>query len=447
MSLLLACLLFSGLAFAQTPPAKPADPAPEPPKTQVAAQAPVTGKVIDRIVAVVDNEIILESELSQYVQYTIGSQAALDALRPAQLDSLRRGILEQLINQKVLLAKAREDTLKVEDRAIDGELDQRIKSLLEQAGGQERLEEYYGMPVAKLKRQFRPLVEEGMLIDRVRQEKMKGITVSSGDVQRFWETFKDSIPPLKDAVRFSHILLVDSISQSSADAALHKADSVKALIDSGKVTLEEYASRYSDDPASSAKAGKLGLTNRGDLVPEYEAAAYALKPGELSKPVRSQFGIHLIRLDERLGEKINTSHILFRIAPTAADFARTDARADSLVKAIRGGASFADMAAQYSTDLKTAGKGGDLGWFAPAEVPREFKAAVDTMKKGDVVGPLRTQFGAHIIEVTDRISARPITLQDDFDRISRMATAKKQDEVFQKWVKQIAADTFIERKL
>jgi len=404
-------------------------------------------KIIDRIVAVVDNDIILESELSQYVQYNVGSQAAMDAMRPTQLDSLRQMILDQLILQKVLLAKAHMDTVTVETKAVDTELDARIKTLTDQAGGQDRLEEYYGMPLAKLKRQFRPLVEEGMLIDKVKQEKMKNVMATPGDVQRFWETYKDSIPPLKDGVRLAHILLTDTISQSAVDAAIHKADSVRTLITSGKMTLEEYASRYSEDPGSASKGGKLGTTNRGDLVPEYEAAAYALKPGEISKPVVSQFGVHIIRVDDRTGEKITTSHILFKIAPTAEDLARTNARADSIMKAVRGGADFSALAARYSTDLKTAGKSGDLGWFTPDEIPLDFKSAIAGLNKGDVAGPVRTRFGAHVILIADRITARPITLTEDYDRIQHMALIKKQNEVFEKWSKELTAETFIEKRI
>ena len=411
------------------------------------AGAATTEKIIDRIVAVVDNEIILESELSQYVQYNIGSQQALDAMRPGQLDTLRKMVLDQLIIQKVLLTKAHQDTVKIEQKMVDNELDSRIKTLVDQAGGQDKLEEYYGMPMSKLKRQFRPLVEEGMLIDKVKQDKMKDVTVSPGDVQRFWEAYKDSIPPLRDGVRLAHILLTDSISQSAVDAAKHKADSVRAGIMAGTINFEEYATKYSDDPGSASKGGKLGLTNRGDLVPEYEAAAYNLKVGEISQPVVSQFGVHLIRLDERTGEKIMTSHILFKIQPTQADLARTNARADSIVKAVRGGADFASLALEYSTDLKTAPKGGDLGWFGPTEVPADFKSAVSGMKKGDVAGPIRTIFGAHVITVADRISARPITLQDDYDRIQRMALLKKQDEVLDKWTKELIDQTFIEKRL
>lgn len=404
------------------------------------------GGVVDRIVAVVDNEIILESEVFQYLQFNAGSPDALAKLPPSRVDSLKALILEDLIDQKVLLAKARTDTIQIQPRDVDRELDARLKQLMEQAGGQQRLEEYYGMPIAKLKRQFRPLVEQSMMIDKLKQEKLTKIQVSPSEVQKFWEAYKDSIPPLKDAVRIAHILIADQLSEASKQATMNRADSVRALLSSGEVTFEEYASKFSDDPASAARGGKLGLTNRGDLVPEYEAAAYALEPGQISAPVVSPFGVHLIRVDDRVGEKISTSHVLFRIQPTSADTLATFQRADSIVVAARGGANFDPLAVQYSADGKTAQKGGDLGWFAPEELPEEFKAPLATLKPGQVTEPIRTQFGVHVIRVIDRVFARPVTLADDPDRIFRMALAKKQDEVFRRWVEELKTQTYIERK-
>jgi peptidyl-prolyl cis-trans isomerase SurA len=403
-------------------------------------------KVIDRIVAVVDNEIILESELSQYMQFQVGSQAALDAMTPAQVESLKTYILDELINQKVLLAKARADTVKVEARLVDAELDARIKALVDQAGGQDKLEQYYGMPLAKLKRQFRPMVEDGMLIDKVRQEKLKDVKVGPAEVLRFWETYKDSIPPLRDGVRIAHILLQDSVSPVSVEATMHLADSLRQIIVSGKMTFEDCARQFSQDPGTADKGGLLGQTNRGELVPEYEAAAYALKPGEISQPVLSPFGVHIIRLDERLGEKILTHHILLKVAPTDSDLMRTEALADSIVRAARGGADFGELAMRYSADRKTAIKGGDLGWFAPDELPVDFKGPLTDVAKDSVIAPVRTRFGVHIVKVTDRMYARAITLSEDYDRIAAMALAKKKDDVYQKWVQDLAAQTYIEKK-
>jgi peptidyl-prolyl cis-trans isomerase SurA len=447
-------LAFTAMLAAQTPPPAPVAPAPAAtadttapkPLQPVRTETVEPGKVIDGIMAVVDNEIILQSELYQYLQYNVGSQSALEAMRPTQLDSLKQLVLDDLINQKLMLVAARHDTnITVEQKTIDGELDARMKSLIQQSGGQDKLEQYYGMPLAKLKRQFRPLVEEGLLIDKIKRLKTDKIIATSQDVQRFWTMYKDSIPQLKDGIRISHILLQDSISPSSRDAAVKLADSVRKAILDSTITFEDYATKNSADPASAAKGGMLGLTGRGELVPEYEVVAFAMKPGEISAPVVSPFGVHLIRLNERVGEKINTSHILFKVVPTDADRARTQARADSIIDAVKKGADFADLARAYSTDTKTGFKGGDLGWLAPAELPEEFKAPLANLKKGDLASPIRTKFGLHVVLVTDRVFARPITLEEDYDRIARMAQAKKQDEVIGKWLKELAANTYIKR--
>jgi peptidyl-prolyl cis-trans isomerase SurA len=401
---------------------------------------------IDRIVAIVDEDVILESEVFQYLQMNIGSQKAFESLPASKIDSMKKQILEELIKQKVILAKARADTIKVLPRDVDKELDGRIKSLSDQVGGNDKLEEYYGMPIARIKKQFRPVVEEGMMIEKAKAEKLRPIKISHLEVDKFWKTYQDSIPPLKDALRISHILLRDVLSEGSTQAAIKKADSAKALIESGKITFEEYASRYSNDEGTGAKGGKLGLTSRGDLVPEYESVAFNLKDGEISKPVVSSFGVHLIRMEGRVGEKINTSHILFKIVPAEEDKQQTMARADSIIQALKGGADFGDLALRYSTDAKTAPKGGDLGWFSPEELPEDFRAPLENLKKDDLTSPFRTKFGVHIVKVTERVFARKVSLEDDYDRIEQMALHMKQADEYDKWIAELSKEMYIERK-
>ncbi|MBK8127660.1 MAG: peptidylprolyl isomerase [bacterium] len=404
-------------------------------------------EVIDRVVAVVDDEIILESEVLQYLQYTLGARVALDSLSEAQIDTLSKEVLEELIAQKLLLTQARKDSIVVTPKEIDRELDNRVSNLLTQVGGQEKLESYYGMPLPKIKRQFRPLVEETLLIERTRGKHMQQVRVSRNEVLEFWETIKDSLPPLRDAIRLSHILLADRIAEASTNAAIARADSARQAILSGSITFEEFASRYSEDPGSAERGGALGTTNRGDLVPEYEAAAYVLEPDSISAPTVSPFGVHVIRLNERTGEKVNTNHILFRIVPAEADLQSTVSAAESLVVRLRGGDDFAELALNLSADTKTAASGGDLGWFSPTELPDEFKTPIEGKSKGEYSDPFRTAFGVHILKVTDRVFSRKITLNEDYSRIEQMTLAKKQEGEFKRWVEKIADETYVERKL
>lgn len=403
-------------------------------------------EVIDRIVAIVDDEIILESEVFQYLQFSVGSTVNLEKLPESTVDSIRTQILDELIDQKLLLTRARLDSVVIPSRQVDQELDDRIRSLVDQIGGESKLEEYYGMPLAKIKRQFRPLIEEGLMIDEVKRQHLASVRVTRSEVLDFWNAYRDSIPELKDAIRLSHILLQDNLSEASVAAAVARADSVRQLIVNGDMTFEDCAEMFSQDPGTAAKGGALGTTSRGDLVPEYEAAAYAMQDGEISDPVVSQFGVHIIRLNSRIGEKINTSHILFKVVPAAADMEITMARADSITKAAREGADFSALALTYSTDTKTAPLGGDLGWYSPGELPDEFKGPLQNLKKGEVADPFRTVFGVHIAKVTERVFSRPITLDEDYDRIEKLAVAKKRDQAYVDWMKELASETYIERK-
>lgn len=403
-------------------------------------------EVIDRILAVVDEDIILESEVLQYLQFNLASEVDLGQLSQEQLDSLKMQVLEELVRQKVLLAKARADTVMIPDREVDRELDTRLKVLEEQLGSEEKIAQYYGMPITHIRREFRGLVREGMMIERLKRTYLGDIRVTRDEVEAFWETYKDSIPPIEDAVKLSHILLQDEISEASRQAAIARADSVREMIRTGEVEFEAAARRLSDDAASARSGGLLGTTNRGDLVPEFEEVAYKLEEGEISEPVETQFGIHVIRLNWRKGEKVNSSHILFNIVPAPADKESTMVRARALREEIFAGRDFAEVASRLSWDAKSAANGGALGWFKPEELPEDFRVPARDLAAGDISEPFRSQFGVHLLRVDDRQTARHVSLAEDYDRIEQMALMQEREREFTKWIDKLKAQTFIEIK-
>ncbi len=409
--------------------------------------AAIGAEVIDRILAVVDEDIILESEVHQYLQFNLAQEVDLRDLNEAQLYDLKMEVLEELIRQKVLLAKARADTVTIPDRELDRELDNRLKTLEQQLGSQEKISEYYGMPISAIRREFRDLVREGMMIEQLKRTYLGDIRVARADVEAFWEIYQDSIPAIEEAVKLSHILLRDEISDISRQAAMERADSVRRMILGGEVEFEAAARRLSRDPASAKADGLLGTTNRGDLVPAYEEVAYALKAGELSEPVETQFGVHLIRLNWRKGEKINTSHILFEIVPTPADEESTMMQARALRDSILAGKeTFAEAAMRVSWDAKSAAKGGALGWFKPDELPDDFRIPARKLAKGEISEPFRAQFGVHLLKLEDRQDARTVSLAEDYDRIEQMTLMQKREQAFIQWIDKLRAQTYIEIK-
>ncbi|MBM3324895.1 MAG: hypothetical protein FJY66_04430 [Calditrichaeota bacterium] len=404
-------------------------------------------EVIDRILAVVDEDIILESEVIQHLQFNLGQNPRLDELTDEQLTQFKLQILEELIRQKVLLARARADTVTIADRDIDREVESRVKALQEQLGSEEKIAAYYGMPIVRIRRELRELVRENMMMEQLKRTYLGDLRVTRDEVTAFWDIYEDSIPRIEDAVKLSHILLRDEISEGSRQAAIARGDSMRQMILKGEVEFEAAARRLSDDAASAKSDGLLGTTNRGDLVPEFEEVAYRLNDGELSEPVETKFGIHLIRLNWRKGEKINSSHILFRIVPTPADAESTMARARVLREEILAGREdFAKAASKLSWDAKSAPKGGSLGWFKPEELPDDFRVPARKLAKGEISEPFRSQFGVHLLRVDERQTARRVNLAEDYDRIEQMALMQKREQAFNKWIDKLKAETHIEIK-
>lgn len=408
-----------------------------------AAQASFAEDLVDRVLVEVDDEIILESEVFQYVQDVMLRNKDQYKTR-AEIEELKERVLDELINQKIMLALAEEDTtVIVDDRRVDQTLDERINQLVQALGGDEsKLEDYYGKPVRQIRREFRKQVRESMLVEQVRNKKMANVTVTRLEVEDFYKRNIKDLPTLPARINVSHILLVVEPTDSATSIAKARADSLYNQLLKG-VEFDKLAIEFSDDRGSGAKGGLLGTVQRGDFVPEFEEVAYALEEGEISEPVRSRFGFHIIRLNWRKGEKINTSHILINLKPTAADEQRTIQQMNDIKKQIDAGADFAELAKKYSKDEDTAKLGGELGWFDEPALQNEFKLIAKDLEKGEVSEPFRTRFGIHILKLNDRTEERPIELLGDWERLSSMAQMEKQDKVYKEWLEKAKKDVYI----
>ena len=401
------------------------------------------GDTVDRIIAVVNDEIILESEVLQYVQDIVLRNRS-QYTDPQQIAALRDQVLDELINQKILLAAAVADTnIIVEDRQVDQTLDERINQVQQELGGEEKLVEYYGKPIRQIRREFRKQVRDNLMVERLRQAKLANVVVTKREVEDFFERSKANLPTLPERIRLAHILISIEPTEEAQETAESEADSLFNLLLTGS-DFEQLAIENSDDRASGAKGGLLGTTQRGDLVPEYEEVAFGLEEGEISSPVRSRFGYHIIRLNWRRGEKINTSHILVQLAPTDKDEQRAVQTAKDLRERIIAGEDFGTLAKEFSQDEETAREGGDLGWFDVPQMPDEFRLVTRDLATGETSDPFKSRVGVHIVKVIDREDSRLPDLQKDWDRISRFALMEKQDRIYKEWVEEKRKDVYIE---
>ena len=405
-------------------------------------------EVLDRIIAIVDDNIILQSELDQYtIQFAL--QSGIDPRRnPRKIEELRKKVLDQLIVQKVLLVVAKEDSIEIEQSQVDKLLEQQIDGMIQQLGSPEKLEEYFGTSLRRIRKNFRKEIEENLLVKSLEQQRFAQIPISRREIIEFYRTMKDSLPAFPTRVHISHILVPVQPSPDAREKALQKIREVQKKLQEG-ADFAELAREYSDDPGSASRGGDLGFTRRGEFVRPFEEVAFNLQIGEISDVVETQFGYHIIQLLDRRGEKIRARHILAQVPVTEDDERRTVRFLDSLRTAIlEGKLTFAEAAKQFSYDETTKEKGGDLGWF---EVPQlqvqEFREAVLRLNPGEISEPIKTQFGYHLVLLNEKEAARKLDLEKDWEQIANFARAHKRNKEFQKWVEKIKQDLYIKINL
>ncbi len=395
-------------------------------------------QMIDGIAAIVGDDVVLVSDINALItQYAFQNRIDITR-RPDLYKKLGKQFLETLIDNKLLLIKADEDTIKVDEAQVDQSLNRQIQYMVQQAGSEKKLEEYYNAPMYKIKKDLRKEIENQMRISMLRQKRFANIKISRKEVEEFYYTHKDSLPKVQPSVDISHILMQVTPSEQSVQEAYQKILEIKKKLDEG-ADFAELARKYSEDPGTAKNGGDLGFVSRGTLVKEFEEAAFALKPGEISDIVQTQFGFHIIQMIERQGERIHVRHILIQLQPTPEDEQRVINKLKEIRQEILDGkATFEEMALKYSDDPNVQKDHGHLGTFQEGAFQiKEFEQAVKNLKEGEISQPFRTDFGYHIIRLNKRIQARTLSLEKDWEQIEQWALQYKQNKEFQKWLKQL----------
>lgn len=402
-------------------------------------------RVLDRIVAVVDKEIITESELQSQVDFFIFNNRV-----SPQTPNLKRQVLDAMVNEKLILARAVEESVTVSDEEVNQQLDALIQQRIQQAGSEQRLEEVYGMPISRMRREFREDMRKQLLISRLQQTKFANTHVSRREVEEFFETYKDSLPTVPEEVELYHIFRMPKPSEEAKAAALLKA---RKILDSLKAggDFANFAKRYSDDPGSAALGGDLGFVRRGQLVKEFEEVVFNLKQNEISDIVETSFGLHIIQLLERRGESVHARHILFKIAQDTTAEQTTIHFLRGLKDSVAVGSSFAELAKRYSDDAETAPLGGYLGNLTIDQLDQSLLLVIKTMKAGDVSDPIQVKFGTslgyHIVYLKERIREHRMNLTDDWKRIEQIAANLKRSKEYQSWIATLKNDIYWDIRL
>ncbi len=366
----------------------------------VGAWTPASAKpqLVDRIVAVVDDEIVLYSEVVTHLRLAVMQQGGKD-LESGELEALFQTVLKGMVDEKLLLARAEEDSIEVDDERVEEALRAELRGLKAQYGEEQFAQQLQqdGLTEREIREQLRQKYRKDFLRQAMYGKLAEKVTVSYKDVEAFRKEYREQLPSL---LGISHILIEIKPSEDRQAGALKRAAALLERIRRGE-DFGELARQYSEDPGSAPGGGDLGFFARGGFVPEFEEKAFALKPGEVSEPVKTEFGYHIIRVDAVRGDQIQVRHILIAMKPDEVDAQAAYQSTLELYERTQAGEDFAELAKQHSTDQGSAELGGHLGAFLVENLPAAFKGVIGGMKLGEVSSPVRTEFGWHLVKLND----------------------------------------------
>ncbi len=409
--------------------------------------------LIDKVIAKVGSETVLLSDIESQYNYFIQQG------NPAN-ESFKCEILESIIGQKLIVHQAKLDSIEVSEDEINSQLDFRVNAVLRQMGGDESFfQEYYGMTVPEMRENLKEDLRSQILAERMQQTLIAQINVTPDEVETFYENIpKDSLPYLNAEVEFAEIVLKPVPSQEAIDAAINKITNLKAKIITGELSFEEVASTYSDDPGSAAKGGDLGFAERGTFVPAFEEAAFNLEQDEISDPVETEYGIHILKLIERKGTKIRLKHTLIRPEITSADVDLCKNTLDSIRTLVNDKTidfTFAvkehslEDVPSYHNNGRVQNPATGKTFYETSQLPTDVYFAIEDMDVMDVSEVLSydtpqgdTYF--RIIQLQSKSKPHKANLKQDYAKIQDLAKQSKKAQFFNTWIADKMSETYIE---
>lgn len=403
-----------------------------------AAGSPAERELVDRIVAVIEDEAIFESDVEMLITQLMFQQGRT-SMTDAEHEEMYNRVLEEMINDKLIIAQAARLEVDIPFSTVEERVNQAIEDNKQALGGEEAFQrqlEREGFVLEDLKRLYRQQIRNRMLVEEVlRMEVDRGtIEITDADLLHFYEEKRSEFPVRPAVVHLKTIFVgLDASEQVRVDAEDRIEEIHRRAMDGESFT--ELAKTYSDDP-SAPLGGDLGFVNPQDLAdPAFADAVSNLGVGEISDPIKTSLGYHIVQVTERNPDtgEVRIRHILIR--PTASEedvqtvYAKTTAIRDELEK----GASFETLADLHSSD-PNAKEGGDLGWLKVGDLPAFFQDVLAGMQPGDISQVLRESTGFRIVKLMDRQEPRPYTFEEIKPELRRLYEQEKLETLYEAYV-------------
>ncbi len=419
------------------------------------AWAQADNEVIDEIVAVVGDKVVLKSDVDGYVMGAI-QQRQIPYSEDLWLEALNR-----IIDQKVLAVHAKKDTtIQITDEQVEQALDQRIDQLIAQLGGQARLEELYGKSTLQIKADLREEFREQMMAEQFQGKKLRQIRVTPSEVQAWFSQFPtDSLPTLPDIVRIAHIVRYPDVSEQARAEGMEIISTIRDSIVAGGASFEEMAEQFSDDLASARNGGRDSGRRLNELVPEFAAVAARIPIGEVSQPFETQFGLHILRINDRKGDVIDYNHVLIQFDESKAEGTKSIAYLNTVRDSIlTEKVPFEVMARRHSQEAASSNRGGRV--VDPMSGNRDlplnalgptWQQTIAPLEEGQISQPAEVELldgrrAFHILLLQKRIPSHKVDIHTDYERIEQIALQEKQARVIAQWLSELRDDVYVDMR-
>jgi peptidyl-prolyl cis-trans isomerase SurA len=371
-------------------------------------------------------------------------------------------IPEQLAVNKLFLNQAELDSIFATDDDVAQMVEYDYKDMVNDAGSEDKLEEYYGMTADQIKSRLYETRRQAYVISKVRDKIMSRVKVTPAEVRRYFKDIPaDMIPTIPTQVEVQIITQDPIIPQEEIDAVKSELRDYIDRVQSGEVSFSTLARLYSEDPGSARNGGDVGFFGRGEMVPEFSAVAFNMTdPNKISKIVETEYGFHILQFVERLGDRVRVRHILRKPRIPMESINNCLARLDTIANGIRGGQhTFEFCVATYSQDKDTRNNNGlmshrpepsapGISKYRMEELPQDVAKVVDKMHVGEVSDPFVMQLSngkttCAIVKLKNKVNGHKANMAEDYEVLYEIVSSMRKQEALEKWIREKQRTTYV----
>jgi peptidyl-prolyl cis-trans isomerase SurA len=421
--------------------------------TASSASAQIKKVLADKIIATVGDKYILRSDVDNAIaDYKRQAQGQENIELPTACQ-----VIEGQLIRKALVLQAEKDSILVTEEEVENAIDGRIRNFIQQFGSKEVLEEVAGRSVFQLKDDFRTMIREQRLAEEMQTKIVDKVKITPNEVKAFYAKIPlDSLPLYESEVQIAEIIMHPKANRDIEEYVIQQMLEYRKQVEGGVNKFDQLVKLYSEDPSAKENLGQFSLNrNVREFDPAFMAASFRLKEGQISAPVKSKFGYHMIQLISRSGDEAVVKHIL-RIPPITNDeINETKKILDSVRLAVLAGkTTFGEAVNKFSDDESSKFSGGAVTgrdgstYINLDQLDKEMVVLIQNMKPGDVSEPQvyvddRGRKTVRIVYYKERTAPHKENLKEDYNRVSVRALEEKKSKVLESWFKERVPNYYV----